>query len=191
VAPVKDFRRWFTVLDIANSGSLWVRGDRRKISNMYDPQRQIFANPDRLLALGQDQRANSSTAGWQRYELWPGPQSQFLYMAWYERFGNDLVNLSDQLPNGLSEAMVKSRARVRCYETAEANKNQANPRGAGADYRFLMQAAQKEYEYERKENRKRDRDACDMFFTTLNRFGYGPAPSTINSNGNVLAQVGF
>jgi hypothetical protein len=189
-APVKDFRRWFTVLDIANSGSLWVRGDRRKISNMYDPQRQIFANPDRLLALGQDQRANSSTAGWQRYELWPGPQNQFLYMAWYERFGNDLVNLSDELPNGLSEAMVKSRARVRCYETAEANKNQSNPRGAGADYRFLMQAAQKEYEYERKENRKRDRDSVDMFFATLNRFGYGPAPSTINAQGNVLAQVG-
>ena len=189
-APVKDFRRWFTVLDIANSGSLWVRGDRRKISNMYDPQRQIFANPDRLLALGQDQRANSSTAGWQRYELWPGPQNQFLYMAWYERFGNDLVNLSDELPNGLSEAMVKSRARVRCYETAEANKNQSNPRGAGADYRFLMQAAQKEYEYERKENRKRDRDSVDMFFTTLNRFGYGPAPSTINAQGNVLAQIG-
>lgn len=191
VAPVQDFRRWFTVLDIANSGSLWVRGDRRKISNMYDPQRQIFANPDRLLAIGQDQRANSSTSGWQRYELWPGPENQFLYMAWYERFGPDLVNLSDTLPNGISESMVKSRARCRCYENAEANKDPQNPRGTGADYRFLMGAAQKQYEWQLKENRKKDRDSVDVFFSTLNRFGYGPAPSTINAQGNVLAQVGY
>lgn len=191
VAPVKDFRRWFTVLDIANSGSLWVRGDRRIISNMADPQRQIFANPDRLLAIGQDQRSGSSTFGWQRYELWPGPQNQFLYQCWFERFGADLVNLSDELPNGISEAMVKARARCRCYETAEANKDPQNPRGSGADYRFLLGVAQKQYEWQLKENRKRDRDSVDMFFSTLQRFGYGPAPSTINALNQVRAQVGY
>ncbi len=189
VAPVQDFRRWLTVLDIANSGSLWVRGDRRVISNMADPQRQIFANPDRLLAIGQDTRANSSTAGWQRYELWPGPQNQFLYQAWYEHFGADLVNLGDTLPNGISEAMVKARARCRCYEQAEANKDPQNPRGSGADYRFLMQQAQKQYEWQLKQNRKRDRDSVDIFFSTMQRFGYGPAPSTY-FKGITRAQVG-
>ena len=189
VAPVQDFRRWITVLDIANSGSLWVRGDRRIISNMADPQRQIFANPDRLLGIGEDTRANSSTAGWQRYELWPGPQNQFLYQAWYEHFGADLVELSDSLPNGISESMVKARARVRCYENAEANKDPQNPRGSGADYRFLMVEAQKQYEWQLKQNRKRDRDSVDIFFSTLQRFGYGPAPSTY-FKGITRAQVG-
>jgi hypothetical protein len=103
VAPVQDFRRWLTVFDIANSGWLFVRGDRREIG-LCDPQRQIFSNPDRLLALGSDNRAGSSTPGWQRYELWPGPQNQYLYQAWFLRFGPDLVDLSDMLPDGIPES---------------------------------------------------------------------------------------
>lgn len=190
--PVKDFRRWLTVLDIANSAWLWTRGDRRIVSTVEDPQRQIFANPDRLLALGQDTRTNSSTAGWERYELWPGPQNQFLYQAWYERFGADLVLLTDELPVPISESMVKARARVRAYEQAEANKNPSNPRGAGADYRFLMQEAQKTYEWQLKQTRMRDRDACDLFFTTYRRVqgGYAPLPSTY-ANGVLRGQVGI
>lgn len=190
-APVKDFRRWLTVLDIANSAWLWTRGDRRIVSTVEDPQRQIFANPDRLLALGQDSRANSSTAGWERYELWPGPENQFLYQCWYERFGADLVAMTDELPVPISETLVKSRARVRAYEQAEANKNPANPRGAGADFRFLMQQAQKTFEWKLRQERLRDRDACDIFFTTMRRVqgGYAPLPSTY-ANGVLRGQVG-
>jgi hypothetical protein len=190
--PVKDFRRWLTVLDIANSAWLWTRGDRRIVSTVEDPQRQIFANPDRLLALGQDQRVNSSTAGWERYELWPGPQNSFLYQAWYERFGHDLVLLTDELPVPISESLVKSRARVRVYEQSESNKNPNNPRGSGADFRFLMQEAQKTYEWQLKQTRMRDRDACDIFFTTYRRAsgGYAPLPSTY-ANGVLRGQVGI
>src|SRR5208283_5849571 len=66
VAPCSDFRRWLTVFDIANSGWLLVRGDRRAIPGPGgDPQRQIFSNPDRLLPMGQDTRSGSSTYGWQ------------------------------------------------------------------------------------------------------------------------------
>lgn len=189
--PVKDFRRWLTVLDIANSAWLWTRGDRRIVSTVEDPQRQIFANPDRLLALGQDSRASSSTAGWERYELWPGPQNQFLYQAWYERFGADLVALTDELPVPISEDLVKTRARLRIYEQSEANKNPQNPRGAGADYRFLMGAANAEYDNKIKATRLRDRDACDMFVTTMRRVqgGYAPLPSTY-ANGVLRGQVG-
>lgn len=190
VAPVKDFERWLSVLDIANSGWLMVRGNRRMV-NREDPQRQIFANPGMLLALGQDSRSGTSTPGWQRYELWPGPQNQYLYQAWFLRFGADLVNLSDTLPVGIPESLVKSRARVRCYEQAEANKDPLNPRGAGADYRFLMGAAQKQYESELKMTRLRDRDKCDIFVTTLRRLPFGPAPTTFDSaTGGILAQVG-
>lgn len=190
VAPTKDFRRWLSVYDIANSGWLFTRGDRREIG-MSDPQRQIFANPDRLLALGADSRSGSSTAGWQRYELWPGPQNQYLYQAWFVRFGDDLVNLTDELPVGIPESMVKAQARYRCYEQAEANKDPQNPRGSGADYRFLMGAAQKQYASELKQARLEDRDKCDIFFTTMHRFRGGPAPTTYNpATGGINSQVG-
>ena len=190
VAPVQDFRRWLSVYDIANSGWLFVRGDRRKIG-MEDPQRQIFANPDRLLALGTDTRQNSSTAGWQRYELWPGPQNQYLYQAWFLREGSDLVNLTDTLPFGIPESMVKARARARCYEQAEANKDPQSPRGAGADYRFLIGEANKQFEAELKQARLEDRDKCDIFVSTMKRFRGGPAPVTFDpATGGISAQVG-
>lgn len=193
VAPVKGFRRWLTVYDIANSGWLMVRGDRRaKPGPGNDPQRQIFANPDRLLALGTDTRQNSSTAGWQRYELWPGPQNQYLYQAWYLHFGPDLVNLSDELPVGIPESMIKARARYRCYEQAEANKDPNNPRGAGADFRFLMGAADKQFTAQLKQARIEDRDKCDIFVSTMHRLSGGPAPVTYDpATGGVLAQVGI
>ena len=191
VAPTKGFRRWLSIFDIANSGWLFTRGDRREIG-LTDPQRQIFSNPDRVMALGTDTRLNSSTLGWERYELWPGPQNQYLYQAWYLHFGADLVNLSDTLPTGIPESMVKARARARCYEQAEANKDAANPRGAGADFRFLIGEANKTYAYELKQARLQDRDKCDIFVSTMHRFRGGPAPVTFNpATGGVRAQVGI
>jgi hypothetical protein len=191
-APVKDFRRWLTVFDIANCGSLNVRGDRRAIPGPGgDPQRQIFTNPGTLLALGADSRVNSSTKGFERYELWPGPQNQFLYQAWFVRFGQDLVSLSDELPVGIPESAVKARARYRCYEQAEANKDPKNPRGSGADYRFLMGAADKQFSAEIKQARLEDKDKCNIFFTTMHRFRGGISPTTFDpATGGVLSQVG-
>jgi hypothetical protein len=189
VAPCADFERWLSVYDIANAGWLMTRGDRREVGRT-DPQRQIFANPDRLLALGQDTRPGSSTLGWERYELWPGPQNQYLYQAWALRFGPDLVNLSDTLPIGIPESMVKAKARARCYEQAEGNKDPANPRGAGADYRFLIGAALAQYERELKFARLRDRDRCDIFTTTMTRLAGGPVPTTATQAGAIRSQVG-
>ena len=190
VAPVADFERWLSVYDIANSGRLMVRGDRRAVGR-DDPQRQIFANPDRLLALGQDERVGSSTPRWQRYELWPGPQNQYLYQAWFLREGTDLVSLSDTLPIGIPESMVKAKARMRCYEQAEANKDPQNPRGAGADFRFLMGGAEKQYTHELQFARLRDRDKVDIFVSTMTRQRGGPAPTTYNpATQGINAQVG-
>lgn len=189
-APTRGFRRWLSVYDIANSGWLFVKGDRREVG-LSDPQRQIFANPDRVMAIGADSRVGSSTKGYERYELWPGPQNQFLYQAWFVDFGADLVSLSDELPVGIPESMVKARARYRCYEQAEANKDPQNPRGSGADYRFLMGAADKQFANELKQVRLEDRDKCDIFFSTMHRFRGGPAPTTFDSaTGGVLSQVG-
>ena len=189
VAPVADFDRWLTVFDIANSGWLIVRGDRREVG-VTDPQRQIFDNPDRLLGLGQDERSGSATAGWQRYELWPGPQNQYLYQVWAMRKGADLVNMTDTLPIGIPESMVKAKARARCYEQAEANKDPANPRGAGADFRFLIGSALAQYERELKYARLRDRDKVDIFVSKLHRLAPGPAPTTALPSGAILGTVG-
>lgn len=188
-APVADFSRWLSVLDIANSGWLLTRGDRRQV-NIANPQRQIFANPDRLLAIGQDSRVGSSTSGWERYELWPGPQNQYLYQAWFLRFGLDLIGDDATLPIGIPESLVKARARARCYEQAEANKDPQTSRGAGADFRFLMGAATKQYESELQFARLRDRDKADIFVHTLRRLQSGPAPTTALSSGAILGQVG-
>lgn len=192
VAPARGFRRWLTVYDIANSGWLFTRGDRRAIPGPGgDPQRQIFANPDRLLALGTDTRLGSSTPGWQRYELWPGPQNQYLYQAWFLQWGPDLINPDDELPIGIPESMIKAKASCRFYENAESNKDPRNPRGAGADYRFLMGASLKQYETELKQARLEDRDKCDIFVSTMKRARGGPAPTTFDpATGGVLAQVG-
>jgi hypothetical protein len=191
-APVADFERWLSVYDIANSGWLMVNADRRdKRGPGSDPQRQIFSNPDRLMGIGQDTRVGSSTLGWERYELWPGPQNQYLYMAWCMRFGADLVNMSDTLPIGIPESMVKAKARARCYEQLEANKDPQNPRGAGADHRFLIGVAMAEYKRELQYARLRDRDRLDIFKSTMTRLPGGPAPTTYNNAaGGIMAQVG-
>jgi hypothetical protein len=112
-------------------------------------------------------------------------------MAWFIDFGADLVSLSDELPVGIPESMVKARARYRCYEQAEANKDPANPRGAGADYRFLMGASDKQYAAELKQARLEDKDKCNIFFSTMHRFSGGPAPTTFDpATGGVRSQVG-
>ena len=190
VAPVKDFSRWLSVLDIANAGWIDTRGDRRMVDRV-DPQRQQFGNPSMLLGIGQDARTGSSTAGWERYELWNGPYSQYLYQAWFMRFGSDLVNLTDTLPIGIPESMVKARARARAYEQAEANKDPRNERGMGADFRFLMGAATKQYEEELKWARLRDRDKVDIFNTTMTRFRGGPSVATFDpATGGIRDMVG-
>jgi hypothetical protein len=188
--PCKDFRRFLSVLDIANAGWLWVRADRRSVDR-NDPQRQIFSNPDRLLPMGQDTRPGSSTAGWPMFELWPGPQNQFLYQVWGLRFGAPLVNPTDELPIGIPESMIKAKARARYYEQAEANKDPANPRGAGADYRFLIGVADAQYKRELKAARLEDRDKVDIFTSQMQRSGAGVSPTTYNSaTGAINAQVG-
>ena len=193
VAPQKTFRRWLTFYDVANAGWLFTRGDRRAMPGPgNDPQRLIFANPSWLCAFGTDTRQGSSTAGFQRFELWPGPQNQYLYFTWYLWGGPEIVNLSDELPSGIPESMVKARARARCYEQAEANKNPDSPRGAGADFRFLIGDAMAQYKAELRQARNEDRDKVDIFITTMHRFRGGPAPTTFNpATGGVLSQVGI
>jgi len=176
VVPFKDWRRYLAVLDVTNVNWLRVKGERAKV-DIADPQRQIFSNPLELVQYGVDQRLSSATPGWVVLELYPHPTQMYTYGTWGERFRTDLdlVNMSDELPVPITESTVKAKARIRAYEWAEANKDPANPRGAGADFRFLLGVAQAEYRDSLHDCRKRDRDAVDIFNRTMTRLGT-PAP---------------
>ena len=193
--PFQDFLTWESVVDVNNAIDLCANGAKkfRDYADQFDPQRQIFSNPGCLIAYGTDQRGAgtpnaSATLGYRMYELYPQPQAQFSYQTWGTRQGADLVNLSDTLPYPITEHLVKSFARVKAYEWAEANKDPRNPRGAGADYRFLMGAVLKEAAGNLKELRSQDRDAVDMWYSVMSRVkGYG-YPVTFNpSMGAVIA----
>jgi hypothetical protein len=180
--PVQGFQAWESVVDVNNCIDLCAEGARkvREYADRFDPQRQIFANPGTLIPYQVDTRTGSSTAGFMLYELYPQPQAQYAYSTWYSWDGPDLVNPSDTVPYPITEHVVRTLARVKAYEWAEANKDPANPRGSGADYRFLMGAANAEAKEQLKEIRSLDRDRVDMWYSTLTRIqGYG-YPATFN-----------
>lgn len=189
--PVKDFQAWESTVDINNAIDLCASGARkyREMADMFDPQRQIFANPGTWIPYQIDTRPGSSTLGFLLMELYPQPQAQFAYQTWFTRLGEDLVNLQDTLPFPITEHVVKALARVKAYEWAEANKDPMNPRGNGADFRFLMGAAAKEAAAQLKEIRSLDRDRVDMWYSVMSRVqGYGyattfnPATGMVSSN---------
>lgn len=194
-APYEDFLTWESVVDINNAIDLCANGAKkfRDYADNFDPQRQIFSNPGSLIAHGKDYRGAgtpnaSATLGWQVWELYPQPQAQFAYQTWGTRKGADLVNLSDTLPQPITEHLVKALARVKAYEWAEANKDPRNPRGAGADFRFLMGGVAKEAAAQIKELRSQDRDAVDMFYSVMSRVkGYGYPTTFSPSQGTVSA----
>jgi hypothetical protein len=180
--PVQDFASWESVVDVNNCIDLCAGTAKKYVvqANQYDPQRQIFSNPGSIIPYQVDARPGSSTLGWMMYELYPQPQSQYAYSTWYMRDGADLVNPTDTVPFPITEHLIKTLARVKAYEWAEANKDAANPRGAGADYRFLMGAAAAEAKDQLKQIRSEDRDRVDMWYTVMSRVsGYG-YPATFN-----------
>lgn len=189
--PVQDFAAWEAVVDVNNCIDL-TGGNAKKyrdFADQFDPQRQIFSNPGSLIPYGVDMRPGSSTAGWMMYELYPQPQSQYAYQTWYTRDGADLVNPSDTLPFPITEHVIKTLARVKAYEWREANRDNSDPRGLKADYRFLMGSAQAEAKAQLKEIRSEDRDRYDAWYSVLTRvqgFGYtttfNPATGTVLSN---------
>lgn len=191
VAPVAGFQTWEYFMDVRNVIKLDVnntRGIWEKV-NQADPQRQIFSNPGNVIPHGVDTRVGSATYGYPMYELYPQPQSIFVYQVGYSWDGADLVNLSDTLPAPITEHLLKTGARIKAYEWAEANKNQSNPRGAGADYRFLMESAAAQYKDQLKEIRSKDRDAYDAWSIVMNRFtNIGVVATFDPSTGTVMSR---
>jgi hypothetical protein len=192
VAPVDGLQAWEFFDDVVNVIHLDTNNTRGMLEkvNQADPQRQIFSNPGNVFPRGFDNRPGSATYGRARFELYPQPQAVYTYQVGYSWDGPDLTDVPSQsaVPQPITEHLIKTAARVKAYEWAEANKNQANPRGSGADYRFLMQSAQAQYEAQYKEIRSKDRDLVDMWYTVMERFTnigvvatFNPATGTVTS----------
>lgn len=189
--PVRDFEAWEGVCDVTNCINLNCSGSYSELQrvNRCDMQRQIFSNPGTLLPYQVDDRIGSSTLGWMMYELYPQPQAQYVYQAGFSRLGADLNLPGDTLPFPITEDVVKTKARVKAYEWAEANKSPSNPRGAGADYRFLLGAAQASAQSQIHEIRMSDRDRVDMWKSTMSRLsGLGPVATFNPATGTVSAR---
>lgn len=192
-APVSDFMSWEAVVDINNSIDLVASGSKKfaDFANQFDPQRQIFSNPGSLLAFGQDSRLNSSTLGFQLYELYPQPQAQYAYQTWFMRLGADLVLPTDTLPFPITEHAVKTAGRVKAYEWYLLNRDKNDPRGPQSDsaIQFAMGAAAKEAAGQLKDLRNLDRDRVDLWHAQMTRvqgFGYSttfnPATGLVTSS---------
>jgi hypothetical protein len=187
--PEKDFIRWLAVRDMTNVRWLNVNADyqERRNTDMADPQRQIYTPPLMVLPFETDFRPGSSTYGYFLYELYPQPISQILYQTWWLWEGPDLQTPTDILPTPITEALVKWKALTDAFANAEANKDPANPRGAGANFQFLSQFYEAKYEKELKACRINDRERVNLFNAQMTRVG-SPAPfSTFNPATGVLS----
>ncbi len=188
-APVADFKRWIDWRDLTNGDWLSIYQTRREV-NMGAPQRLYFTFPHWVLPFGYDQRgagtANpSATIGYPWYELYPNPLSVVSYMRWWVRTGAELVNTSDTVPYPITDKLVIARAQMLGCRWCESNRDPAIPRGQAADYKFLYEAAAKEYSIELKLIGLKDRDLTDLFLSRIprpNRTGINRLPyySTIS-----------
>lgn len=175
-APVANFKRWISVRDFTNGANLFTQRRKQVDLNEADPQRTIFENPTDVVPYKQDTRTGSSTLGYMLYELYPQPLSTLPYALAAVSTGPQLVNPTDTLPFPLTEDLVKVKSRIVAYEWKEAQKGADQKRGSGADYRFLMQAAQTEYEDRLLPVKKIDRDLVDNFIVKIRR-----RPATIGA----------
>lgn len=171
--PVADFKRYIDWRDMVNGEWLDVHATRREV-NMGDPQRLYYTFPHWVLGNGLDIRGQgtanpSATIGFPWHELYPNPLQKISYMRWWLRTGVDLIQPEDVLPYPVTEKLISSRARMFGYQFAEANRDPSTPRGQTADFKFLYQAAEKEYTKELKLIGQKDRDIVDLYKSRMIR----------------------
>lgn len=182
-APVLDFKRFFSIWDPTNSAPLdYWSYDRRRLA-VEDPQREIFDEPAYVVPYEIDNRAGSATLGYMLFELWPHPLSILPYSFAYLRSGPLPSAMTDTVPPPLTEEAVMWRAREVSYLWKEAHKGEDMKRGSGADWRFLAQAASKEYQDAIKNVKDRDRDLVDLYFNKYRRY------MTIQDSGEPFATI--
>jgi hypothetical protein len=149
VAPVKDFHKFIEMRDTTNAAPIDFWTMTQAELAIRDPQRTEFANPDFCVAAGFDTRPNSSTYGYQMFELWPEQLDSLPYSFSYRRRGQipetQVDFLSMQLPAPLTYQLLNEATKVCLYEYKEAQKDAKQERGSGANWIMLLQLAQKKY----------------------------------------------
>lgn len=145
--PVQDFKKFLYIMDTTfNAPVDFTRYSPSDLATI-DPQRMRFGPcvPTYAVAIGADQRPQSSTLGYLMYEIWPHNLSYMPYTFGYKRRGPMLVNPADEVPYPLTDELVLHRAREILYLYKEAQRGEQVARGSGADWRFLSQASAAEY----------------------------------------------
>jgi hypothetical protein len=186
---VNNFRRFLDVRDTTNNYPLDYWSKSQRDLAFEDPQRTIFNDPAYVVPYEIDNRTGSATLGYMLYELWPHPLSILPYSYHYLYRGPRLQNPSDTVPYPLTEEVVIEQARVQSYLWKEANKGENVERGAGADYKFLAQAAEKVYQRKIKPLKIIDSGLLELYLSKFRR-DIGPQISddgyaTTNSGVNI------
>ena len=188
-APFSDFKRFLEIRDTTNAAPLDYWTLNRSDLSIIDPQRANFNQPGYVVPYEVDARAGSATLGYMLYELWPHPLSVLPYTLSWLRRGSALVNPSDTVPSPLTEDLVKWKAKQDFFLYKESQKGDGVARGAGTDWRFLAQEAEKKFMKRLKICADRDRDLAELYFRRFVRdaaIGYTGLPySTANGQLNV------
>lgn len=175
--PVADFKRFFAIRDTKNNAPINYSKLGQRDLAVLDAQRVQFNLPSYAVPYEVDKRTGSPTLGYMLYELWPHPLSVWPYTMAYLRRGAALSAPTDTVPFPLNDELVMWRAKEVAYQWKEAQKGDGLARGSGADWRFLADAANKEYERKRKIVSDMDRDLCEAYFNRFVRDDwYGNAP---------------
>lgn len=145
--PVTDFRKFIDISDFTDNDYVDFWSYSQDDLSLLDAQRLNFGPgvPTYAVPFDTDSRPNSATLGNVRYEIWPHNLSTYQYSFVYRRRGPQLVANQDTILYPLTEELVMWRAKEVLYQYKEAQKGEQVQRGSGADFRFLAEAAAKEY----------------------------------------------
>lgn len=145
--PVADFTKFVQIMDTTNNSPVdWWSLSQDDLAQI-DSQRLLFGPtvPTYAVPFQTDQRSNSATLGNMLFEIWPHNLSVLPYTFQLKRKGPLLVNPTDAVVYPLSEELVTWRTKQVLYQYKEAQKGENMQRGSGADWRFLLEVASKEY----------------------------------------------
>ena len=148
VAPVQDFRKFISIQDFTNDQAINFWDKTQADLAADDPQRQDFSIPLYAVPAGVDQRAGSSTYGWQRFELWPHQGNYCPYTLNFRRKGSlpqvqtDWMTMFPQAP--ITENMLEFKAKE-ILLLDKAAEMEAKVPGSGKGMMLLSTMAQKTY----------------------------------------------
>ena len=148
VSPVQDFRKWIAIQDFTNNQTLDFWSLTRADLAQLDPQRQDNSIPTNVVPAGIDQRAGSSTYGWQRFELYPWQGNLCPYTLSYRRRGSlpasqgDWYSMVPEAP--ITDNMVEFKAKEILFLDKSAEMEVKAP-GSGKGMVLLAELAKKQY----------------------------------------------